>query len=180
MKKRLLILGAGQYGRVLREIAQATSEYKNIAFLDDRVSEDVIGTLEEYKFFCNEYTDATVAIGNPEVRLHWLSLLESHYNIPIIIHPLAYVSTSAKIGSGSVIEPMVVVHTSVVIGKGCILSSGTVINHNSQLEDGVHCDCGCIIPARSIIKGKRKVAQGEDIINGSECRACMLKRNRLP
>jgi hypothetical protein len=35
IKHNLLILGAGQYGMVAKEIAEATGDYTAIAFLDD-------------------------------------------------------------------------------------------------------------------------------------------------
>ena len=136
MCKRLLILGAGQYGRVLKEIADATGDYSHIAFLDDSPSQDVIGK-------------------------SWIEKLKELFTIPVIVHPSAYISPSAIISEGSIIEPLAVVHTSVNVGRGCIISAGAIINHNSILSDGVHCDCGCVIPARSTIESKRKVVQGE-------------------
>lgn len=165
MNKGLLILGAGQYGRLLKEIAEATKEYGDIAFLDDLSSDGVIGKMEDYPLFTDQYQDAVVAIGNPEFRLSWLKKIEQFYNIPVIIHPSAYISPSAVIGKGSIIEPLAVVHTAVVIGEGCIISAGAIINHNSLLKKGVHCDCGCVIPARSIIEKKRKIVQGDQIFN---------------
>ena len=159
--KNLLILGAGQYGRVLKEVADATGLYKNIAFLDDHSSENVIGKLDDYKMFADKFDEAIVAIGNAELRLNWIEKLEKIFNIPVIIHPTAYISPSAIINEGSIVEPFAVVHTSVNVGKGCIISAGAIINHNSVLSDGVHCDCGCVIPARSTIEPKRKVVQGE-------------------
>ena len=161
MCKRLLILGAGQYGRVLKEIADATGDYSHIAFLDDSPSQDVIGKLNDYRLFADKFDEAIVAIGNDEIRLSWIEKLKELFTIPVIVHPSAYISPSAIISEGSIIEPLAVVHTSVNVGRGCIISAGAIINHNSILSDGVHCDCGCVIPARSTIESKRKVVQGE-------------------
>ena len=160
-KKKLLILGAGQYGHVLREVAEATEQYSQIDYLDDIPVEGVIGKLSEYKKFVNCYTDAIVAIGNPKVRMQWLEKLSEDYIIPVIIHPSAYVSPSARIDAGSIVEPLAVIHTEVNIGRGCIVSAGAIINHNSIIAEGVHCDVGCIIPARSKIDAMRKIVQGE-------------------
>ena len=160
-EKKLLILGAGQYGQVLKEVALATNRYSRISFLDDTPSENVIGELKDYKMFTDQFSDAIVAIGNPDIRMHWLDELSGYYQIPVIIHPTAYVSPSAKIGKGSIVEPLSIIHTSVKVGEGCIISAGAVVNHNSILSKGVHCDCGCVIPARSEIEPMRKVVQGE-------------------
>lgn len=161
IKKNLLILGAGQYGQVLKEIVSDSGDYCEIAFLDDGLSENVIGKLSDYKLFADRFTDAVVAIGNPEVRLLWLQRLGKVYKTPAIVHPTAYVSPSAKIGLGTIVEPYAIIHTQVCIGRGCIISAGAVINHNSTLAEGVHCDCGCVIPARANIEGMRKIVQGE-------------------
>lgn len=160
-KRKLLILGAGQYGRVLKEIAEATGQYSEIAFLDDTPTEGVIGSLNEYNIFSDCFTDAIVAIGNPEVRMRWIEKISEEYHIPVIIHPSAYVSPSARIDSGSIVEPLAVINTDVIIGRGCIISAGAIINHNSVVSDGVHCDVGCVIPARSNIESMRKIVQGE-------------------
>ncbi|MCD8366287.1 MAG: hypothetical protein LUC83_10950 [Clostridiales bacterium] len=55
----LLILGAGGHGRVVREVAEATEQYENIAFLDDnwqaddvvQNQSDVFGKLSDYDKF---------------------------------------------------------------------------------------------------------------------------------
>ncbi len=159
--RKLLILGAGQYGHVLKEVAEATEQYSRISFLDDTFKEGVIGKLNEYKKFVDDYSDAIVAIGNPKVRIHWLEELSEDFIIPVIIHPTAYVSASARIDVGSIVEPLAVIHTEVIIGRGCIISAGAIINHNSMVDEGVHCDVGCVVPARSKIVSMRKIVQGE-------------------
>ena len=161
MDRKLLIFGAGEYGQVLKEVAQATGCYSQISFMDDKVSSGVIGKLNDYQQYAGLYQDAIVAIGNPDIRLKWLNILEEYFRIPIIIHPTAYVSLSSIIGRGTIIEPLAVIHTSVEIGKGCIISAGAVINHNAVLGEGVHVDCGCIIPSKAVIKERKKVVQGE-------------------
>lgn len=40
MNKSLLILGAGQYGQVAKEIAESVGCFKRISFLDDRIDSD--------------------------------------------------------------------------------------------------------------------------------------------
>ena len=160
-ERKLLILGAGQYGHVLKEVAEATGQYSQIAFLDDTPVEGVIGKLSEYERFADCYTDAIVAIGNPEVRMRWLEELGENFIIPVIIHPTAYVSPSANVGVGSIVEPLAVIHTEVIIGRGCIISAGSIINHNCVVAEGVHCDVGCVIPARSQIEPMKKIVQGE-------------------
>lgn len=157
----LLILGAGQYGNVAKEIAESTGLYENISFLDDR-SSIAIGLMEGYGKYISEYENAVVAIGNPEIRLKFIGkLIDEGYNVPTLIHSKAYVSTTAIIGKGCFVEPMAVVHTEAAIGMGCIISAGAIVNHNSVIGDGCHIDCGAIVGARVSITDNTKVEFGQ-------------------
>ena len=145
---KLLILGAGQYGKVAYEIAKAMERFERISFLDDN-SSVAIGKLNDFDKYIGEYNSAVVALGNVEMRLKVIEQLENAgYDIPVLISPRAYVAPSAVIGKGSFVEPMTVVHTEAVIGIGCIISAGAVVNHNAIVGDGCHIDCGSIIGAR--------------------------------
>lgn len=150
--RKLLILGAGQYGMVAKEIAEAMGIFKSISFLDDNSSK-AIGRIGDYEKYTEEYNEAIVAIGNTEKRMDLLENLEdSGYIVPVLIHPQAYVSPSAVIGKGSFIEPMAIIHTDVTIGAGCIISAGTIVNHNAIVNDGCHLNCGTIVRARAVIE----------------------------
>ncbi len=161
MNRNLLILGAGQYGRVVREIAKDMNYFDKISFLDDN-SSLAIGKLTDYNFFEDSYSYAFVAIGNPDIRIKWLNLLEeTNYTIPVLIHPKAYVSPSAKIMEGSIVEPMAVVHTECTIKRGCFISAGAVINHASKCLEGCHIDCNATVFGYSVVPAGTKVNSGE-------------------
>lgn len=158
---RLLILGAGQYGMVAKEIAQSMQVFDEIAFLDDK-NPVAIGKLNEYEKFQDDYDAAIVAIGNSEFRLKLLAALYSHgFNIPSLIHPRSYVSPSAEIGMGSFIEPMAVVHTDVIVETGCIISAGAILNHNSIIHKGCHINCGSVVKASAEIEAKTRTGYNE-------------------
>lgn len=158
----LLIIGAGQYGMVVKEIA-GTLAYDKIDFLDDN-SEKAVGKIADIAKVKDEYKNAVVAIGNADIRLKLITELEkAGYDIPMLVHEKAYVSKSAVISKGSIIEPMAVIHTDVRIGTGCLISAGAVINHNCIIEDGCHIDCGTVIGARAVVKSKTNTKYGEII-----------------
>lgn len=164
IKHNLLILGAGQYGMVAKEIAEAIGDYSAIAFLDDN-NPVAIGKLQDFEKYRDDYTHAIVAIGNAVLRLDLLDKLEQcDYHIPVLVHPTAYVSPSADIAAGSFIEPHTVIHTDVVIGKGCIISAGTIVNHNSKIGSGCHLNCGTIVVSNSKVQDQTKTQYGTRII----------------
>lgn len=153
----LLILGAGQYGNIVFEIAQSTERFENIDFLDDNVSK-AIGKITDAPTFLNSYKYATVAMGNPINRLKYLNLLEKlGFHIPIICSPMAYISPSASIDKGTIIEPMAVVHSNTKIGKGCLICAGAVINHNAIVEDGCQIDCNAVVQSSQTVSANTKL-----------------------
>ena len=157
MKRTLLILGAGQYGSVAYEIANAMNCFEKIAFLDDS-SERAIGKLSMYAELKGEFTHAVVAIGKTSVRMQWLAKLRAAgYHLDPLIDPRAYVSPSAEVNSGSVIEPMAVVHTASVLKEGCIISTGAVVSHECTCCRGVHVDCNATVAAYAIVPAKTKI-----------------------
>jgi sugar O-acyltransferase (sialic acid O-acetyltransferase NeuD family) len=118
----LLILGAGGHAKVVAETAIASEYASSIEFLDDRFD-----------------GSDQVALGNASIRLRWIERLqEAGYHLPVLIHPSSWVSSSAQIGSGSVIFSHATVQAEVLLGTGCILNSGCSVDHDAQLSDGVH------------------------------------------
>lgn len=161
--KNLLILGAGQYGMVVEELARSLGFFDEIEFLDDN-NPKAIGKLNDYKQFADEYANAVVAIGNVQLRLELITELEkAGFNVTTIIHNSAYISPSAIIGKGSVIEPLAVIQTGASVGIGSLISSGAIINHNAVIGEGCHIDCGTVVGARAVIAPYTNTEYGEII-----------------
>lgn len=159
--KKLLIIGAGQYGAVARETAEATGCFSKISFLDDN-NPAGIGKTSELAAFAQEYASVFVAIGNPDVRLEWIEKAEkAGYEIATLISPKAYVSPSARLMTGTIVEPCASIQSNTLIEKGCLISSGAVINHNATIGRGCHIDCNATVAARSNVPQKTKVECGK-------------------
>ena len=165
--RKLLILGAGGYGKTVADVASQLGRYQKIAFLDDGSSgPGVLGRCEAYSLFVDEDTDVYPAFGNNEVRMRWLSVLkEEGIAVPTLIHPASYVSPTAGVGTGTVILPMAVVNTGVILGDGCIVNLGAIIDHDTILEDGVHLAPGAIVKAQNRIPAMRKIESGTVVAN---------------
>lgn len=161
--KNLLILGAGQYGMVAKEIAESMRVFEKIDFLDDN-NPIVVGKLNEFEKFKSEYDSAAVAIGNSEIRLDFIEKLKATgYILPSLIHERAYVSPTASISEGCFIEAMTVINTDANIGAGCIISAGAIVNHNAFVGIGCHLDCGTLVKARVNIPANTKTDYGQII-----------------
>ena len=159
-EKSLLILGAGQYGQVVRETAEAMGCFSKIAFLDDN-SPLAIGKMTEYEGFAQEYANAFVAMGNPQLRKQWLDRLElAGYDLPVLIHPKAYVSPSAVLGKATIVEAMAVVNTEAVVEIGGLLCAGCVVNHNAHVLPVCQIDCNAVVASNATVPEGTKVCSG--------------------
>ena len=161
--KRLVILGAGGYGRTVADVAHQLG-YSTIV-LDDA---DPAHPLSTFSSFIDEHTSFIPAFGNNSFRLEWINKIEENGGqLATLIHPTSYVSPTAIISPGTVILPHSIVNTDVVVGKGCIINLGAIADHGCILEEGVHIAPGAIVKGENRIEKCSKVEAGEVIERGS-------------
>ena len=158
---KLLIVGAGGHGQVVKEVAEALNIYEQIDFVDDQ-AEGTVGKIEDLEVLRGQYDTAFVGIGNNRVRGEvYTKLKEYAYDIPVLIHPTAYVSKSARIGAGTVVEPKAIVNAHTEVGEGCIISVGAIVDHDVVLEPLVHVNAGAICKAGSCVAKETKLEAGQ-------------------
>lgn len=172
---KLIILGAGGYGRTVADIARQSGRYTEVCFLDDKYAGEsvtdtsdnlIIGKCSDYINHIDSATELYPAFGNNEERLQWIERLEdAGANIPTIIHDTAYVSPEATIERGTVVLPKAIINTSVVVNSGCIINCSAIIDHGCVIEDGVHICLGTIVKAENRIPRCMKVEAGVVIEN---------------
>lgn len=63
--------------------------------------------------------------------------IRNQHQWPSYVHPQAYVTSSASVSKGTVIQPMVAVGHEVRMGEFCLLTSFCHIGHGSRLGDHV-------------------------------------------
>lgn len=147
--EKLLLVGAGGFGRVVLEHA---SNFYSCAFLDDGEATivdgiPVIGKTSEMASFYPDYKLLLVTIGNNALRERLYKEAASiGFTFPNIIHPSAYVSPHAHIGSACVILNNAVVQNNARCGDGCILNPGVELHHDSSI--GNH----CLIYTNSVVR----------------------------
>ena len=147
--EKLLLVGAGGFGRVVLEHA---SGLYDCAFLDDGDAEavdgvPVIGKTSDMASFYPEYKLLLVTIGNNKLRERlYKQAAEIGYAFPNIIHPSAYVSPHAHIGTGCVILNNAVIQNNARCGDGCILNPGVELHHDSSIGSY------CLIYTNSVVR----------------------------
>ena len=168
-KEKLLMVGAGGFGRMVAE--QAMIEY-DCAFVDDGqpVGTDicgirVVGSLADLPELRKEYGLLVVGIGNNRFRAQVYEKAKAFgYTFPNIVSPSAYISPYAKLGCGCVMLQNACVQNGASVGDGVLLNAGTE----------VHCDAAvgdyALIYTNSMIRTGATVGNYARI--GSNCTIC--------
>ncbi len=141
MKEKLLLVGAGGFGRVVLEHAQ--KQY-DCAFVDDGYAigtiingAEVVGKISDIAKLFDEYKKLIVVIGNNALREKvYKEAAAIGYSFPNIIVGSAYISPFAFIGTGCIFLNNVVVQNNAKVGNGVILNPGVEIHNDSVVENG--------------------------------------------
>lgn len=140
MKEKLLLVGAGGFGRVVSELARQTYD---CAFVDDGVEIGnvicgipVVGHTDTLQELFAEYKNLVIVIGNNTVRERIYDTAERiGYRFPNLITQSAYISPYAKLGWGCVVLNNAVVQNGATVGNGVLLNPGVEIHHDSSVGD---------------------------------------------
>lgn len=188
--KRLIILGAGNIGKIATEYAMLTKDYKKewiiAGFLEfdgkDIVADpkypQILGTIEAY-----QPTDEDLFIcsyANVEDRKKSVGIMEQKGAKFInIIHPSANVLSTSIIGVGNLIGAFTTISVNTTIGNHCIIQDHCNVGHDTVIGDYSHLYVGNIVCGinmlgecttvytGSVIYPKLKVGEGATIGAGS-------------
>jgi sugar O-acyltransferase (sialic acid O-acetyltransferase NeuD family) len=166
MKNSFLIWGAKGHAKVLGEIIHLNNKNITIFIDNDKISKSPIsgvpvlhGKNQYYAWLkrtkqTNSSFDmsAIAAIGGSrgKDRLEYLILFRSDgFNVPSLIHPSAYISSTKMIGDNCQICALSFVGVDVSLGDACIINTKASVDHESNLGNGVHIApgatlCGCV------------------------------------
>lgn len=135
----LVIAGAGGFGRTVLQFA-ADAELRVAGFVDDRadalsgfeVPVQVLGPPESLT--PRSSWRLIVAVGDPVARraiTARLAVLGSPYLT--LVHPLAYVAPSARIGTGCVVGPFAFVGPDAVLGDHVAVNAHGYVDHDVRV-----------------------------------------------
>lgn len=143
---RILILGAGGFGRSLVEVVAAQGRYEAIGFLDDALAAGHVvrglaahGPMLSLSHWRGRVAGVVLGVGNNGVRAHWAAkAVEWGFELVTLIHPWCCVSPSAVLGPGTIVMPGAVIGSAARLGRGVILNAGAVMDHDTVVEDFGH------------------------------------------
>lgn len=174
--KNMVIIGAGGQGREIAETIDLINSYKHtfqlLGFVDDNetlrgkevASLPVLGTINILGSLGNDNLYAICAIGNPLIKQKVIERAKEvapELRYVSIIHPVAMISPTSKIGEGAYIGPQAVVSCDSVIGKHALINYGCTIGHDAKISDYVS-----VLPGTNI-SGNVSINTGSSIGSGS-------------
>ncbi|WP_420384915.1 acetyltransferase [Roseivirga sp.] len=152
MRKKVIIIGGKGSAVVVAEqiydaqIKDANVEFLGFAFDDPSFGLEINGfpIVSKTRSVFNKYKSFTdvefiFQLYRPDLMEERIDLLNS-YGIPLerfhtFVHPSSIVSSSAKLGCGSVILANCVINSNVQIGNHCTIHSNSLVGHDSSLGD---------------------------------------------
>ena len=163
--KRLLIVGAGGFGREVLawalDLPACGQEWQIGGFLDANPAAlqgypcglPVLG--DPMNFAPSEDDFLVCAIGDPAQRLRLCRhLKERGGHFLTLIHPTAVIGPACRIGEGCVLCPGAVVTTNVTVGEFTTLNVGVCVGHDAVVGPG------CNLNPHSDLGGHSKLGEG--------------------
>ena len=169
--KKLLLVGAGGFGRVVLE--HISKDYDCI-FLDDGDQEvvdgvPVIGKIERIKDLFPEYKYLLVTIGNNKLRERVNNeAAEIGYSFPNLILPSAYVSPHATIGTGVILLNNVVVQNGAKLGNGTILNAGVEAHQDAVIGNNVLIYTNSVVRSNTVVGDRAWIGSTVTISTGAK------------
>jgi sugar O-acyltransferase (sialic acid O-acetyltransferase NeuD family) len=187
--KSLFVIGSSGHAGAVLECVELQQQYEVIGLLDSFEPKGahkhgyvVYGRVED----AAELSESTscrsffVAVGDNFVRWRISSLLSSTIpgiEFPIVMHPSALVSKSARVGPGTVATAGAIISVNAVVGQGCIVNVASAVNHDCRMDDfssisgGVQLGGGAVVGFRSSLGVgatlREKVVVGRDTVVGA-------------
>ncbi|WP_136055505.1 NeuD/PglB/VioB family sugar acetyltransferase [Microbacterium sp. K24] len=182
MAERIVIMGAGGFGRetldVVEALIAAGEPLQLLGVVDTgprqvdlgRLAERGIaylGTEEEWLPTAAGDERFVVAIGSPTVREAVAQRLSNAgLRATTLIHPRAVIGSRARIGDGVVITSGVQVSTNVSIGDHVHLNPASIIGHDATLADFVSVNPGAIVSGNVVVESGTLLGAGSVVLQG--------------
>lgn len=175
-KTNIFIYGCGGLGREVVELIECinnkNNQWKICGFIDDNESMEgsTIGGYEVFSLnkvedlFSKDDTKIVVAIGDPKIKKMLVQKVEQiGFKFATLIHPLAYISRSAKIGEGCIVKSGCSISTGTIIKNHVLINLGCTIGHDVLINDYVTLSLGCNISGTVTIEKSVFIGSGANV-----------------
>ncbi len=181
MKEKILILGAGQHGRVVANLLKTSKNTKNkftvFGFLDDNPKLQntkvfgipVVGKISELEEIKkkSKIKYGIMGISNRFLESrgkYFEKLIKAKYKSVNVIHDTSIIDINAKLGIGNVINPNCVINAFATIGDNCVIYTSSVIEHEDIIGNNVFIGPGVLFTADVHVGNNSFIGVGSRII----------------
>jgi sugar O-acyltransferase (sialic acid O-acetyltransferase NeuD family) len=173
--KSLILVGGGGHCKSCIDVIEQNGGFRieGIVDIPDKLHEAVLGyeviaSDKDISDLVKEYEYFLITIGqikSPDKRIELYQILKgASGQLPVIVSPLAYVSSHSQIAEGTIVMHQAMVNAGAQIGKNCIINSGALIEHDATIGDHCH------ISTKSVINGGSRVGMGTFFGSNSVCK----------
>ncbi len=156
MKEKIILIGGGGHCKSCIDVIEqaGTFQIAGIVDLPEKLQQKILGyeiiaTDDDLPDLVKQYRYFFITIGqikspNKRIRL-FEKIKELGGRLPVIISPLAYVSTHARIEEGTIVMHHALVNAGAQIGRNCIINTKAMVEHDAVIGDHCHISTGAII-----------------------------------
>jgi sugar O-acyltransferase (sialic acid O-acetyltransferase NeuD family) len=109
-----------------------------------------------------------LGFGAAQGRVAILDAIEAAgLELPILIHPAAFVAASATLAAGVQVMPQASVGPNARVGRGVLVNTGATLDHDVVVADGSVIDPGAVLTGRVRIGGEVEIGSGAVLIPDS-------------
>jgi UDP-perosamine 4-acetyltransferase len=175
MTRRLMIVGAGDHGRVLADIARNTG-WERIGFVEPAMPEDtsraraappIEGDLDHPNDWLRGVDAFAVGLGDNRRRAQsWERCLELGLTPATLLHPSAILLGGAKLEEGAQVCAGAVVGIDAVVAGNAIINTAASIDHDVRVALHAQIGPGCHLAGRVVVAEGAFVGTGATITPG--------------
>jgi acetyltransferase EpsM len=168
----LIIYGAGGHGKACLDLVRALGTFRVVGFVDDGMpaGEEIMGVpvlggsevlADARAWGVRQAVNAVGGIGNVSVRVAvFAKLAQAGFVCPPVVHPVAFVESSATLAPGVQVFPHAYVGSEAVVGFGSIVNTGAILSHDCVLGDYVNISPGAILAGEVHVENGALVGMG--------------------
>jgi len=179
MKKKLIIIGCGGFGREVAWLVERINEKEHqwdfLGFVDDDQSLEgtiidgypILGDMD-WLLEQTEELYVTCSIAKPAIRSKLIERCQKKENIhfPILVDPSAIIGKTVQIGEGSIICAQTIMTVDAILGKHVIINLACTIGHDAVLDDYVTLYPTVNVSGHVHIGTHTEIGTGTQIIQG--------------
>lgn len=172
MIEKIVLIGGGGHAKSVIDVIEQEGRYEIVGIIDQRIElhetkvlgYEVLGDDTKLPEILTSCKNAIIAIGqirSNEPRVRTAAMLKKlGFTLPKVISPLAYVSSHAHIGEGTIVMHGAIVNANAVVESNCIINSKALIEHDAIIEENCHISTGAIVNGGTVVKANSFFGSG--------------------